>query len=112
MPVPATLLAPGRQKTLGDSMSIDDALVDRLSTEAGRRLVKTARAGRRQAVERISRFAVTVTRDGVRSWEEIFEHPPTLEQIRARVGGQAFVVAVRIKRKSLRERFGLAIAAE
>lgn len=93
-------------------MSIEEALIDRLSTEAGRRLLMKAKVGRKEALQRISRFAVTVTRDGQTTWEEMFDAPPTLEQLRARVGGEAFVVAVRLRKKSLRERVRMAIAAE
>jgi hypothetical protein len=97
---------------VGDRMSIEEALIDRLSSEAGRRLAQRARAGRQRALERISRFEVTLTRDGVSTWAELFDRPPTLEDIRVRAGGEAFVVAVRLKRRSLRERIRLAIAAE
>lgn len=93
-------------------MSIDDALIDRLSSEVGRRLLMKARIGRKMAIQRISRFAVTLTRDGHTTWEEVFDAPPTLEQIRARAGNGVFVVAVRLRKQSLRERIRVAIAAE
>lgn len=93
-------------------MSIEESLIDRLSTEAGRRLLLKARAGRKEAIQRISRFAVTLTRDGRTTWDEMFDAPPTLEQIRARAGKDVFVVAVRLQKQSLRDRIRLAIAAE
>lgn len=83
---------------------VPDELIDRLSSETGRRLVEKARKGRRRAVSRISKFAVTVTHDGVATEELIFDRAPTLAEIAARVGDQAFVVSVRLKRKGLRER--------
>lgn len=63
--------------------------------------------GRRRALRRISRFAVLVTYDGVTTEELIFDAAPTLAQIAARVGDGAFIVAVGLKRKSLRERIAL-----
>jgi hypothetical protein len=55
----------------------------------------------------MSQFAVTVTYDGVGTEELTFTSVPTLAQIMARAGDEAFVVAIGMKRKSLRERIGL-----
>jgi hypothetical protein len=92
-------------------MSISEDLIDRLSTEAGRKLTNRAREGRRRALERITSFVVIVTHDGVTTWEEVFDRPPTLEQIAARVGSGAFVLGMKRRRKSLTSRFRAALAA-
>lgn len=94
--------------------NVSDELIDRLSTETGRRLSDQARKGRRRLLSRLSHFAVTITYDGVATEELTFTTAPTLGQIAARAGKNAFVVAVRLKRKSLRERIGfrLPLAAE
>lgn len=93
-------------------MTVNTDLIDRLSTEAGRRLSDTARAGRRRALARISRCCVTITRDGKTTQEVFFDETPTLGQIVARVGLDCYVVSVGMKRRSLRERIRLALAAE
>ena len=86
---------------------VSDELVERLSTETGRRLCEKARKGRRRALRRISHFAVLVTYDGVTTEEITFETAPTLSQIAARTGQDAYIVSIGMKRRSLRERFGL-----
>ncbi|MFN0113426.1 MAG: hypothetical protein ACKVPY_01985 [Paracoccaceae bacterium] len=91
---------------------IADELVDRISTEVGQRLVMTARRRRTRALASLRRCRVLVTRDGEGTWEEWFERPPTLAELMARVGGSAYVVSVRMKARTLRERIGLGIAAE
>ena len=88
---------------------VSDELVERLSTETGRRLCEKARKGRRRALRRISHFAVLVTYDGVTTEEIIFEAAPTLSQIAARTGQDAYIVSIGMKRRSLRERFGLSL---
>ncbi len=93
-------------------MTVSEDLIDRLSSETGRRLTDRARAGRRRALAGISRCCVTVTLDGQSTREEYFEATPTLGQIIARVGPDAFVVSIAMKRRPLRERIRLALAAE
>ncbi len=88
-----------------DTMTVDQTLIDRLSTEADRRMTARAREGRTRALESISRVMVTVTRDGADTWDEVFDRPPTLAQLVARVGESSFVVGVRMQRKALSERF-------
>lgn len=88
---------------------VPDELVERLSTETGRRLSAETRKGRRRALRRISRFAVLVTYDGVATEELIFDNAPTVAQIAARAGEEAFIVSISLKRKSLRERIGLGL---
>lgn len=83
---------------------VSDELIDRLSSETGRRLTERVRKDRRKALSRISHFAVTVTYDGVKTEELRFDVAPTLADITARVGDEAFIVAIGMKRKSLRER--------
>lgn len=94
------------------SSQVPDELIDRLSTETGRRLAHEARRGRKRALSRISHFVVTVTQDGVTTRELTFEAAPTLRQIADRAGDEAFIVAIGMKRRSLRERIRLALAAE
>jgi hypothetical protein len=111
--VPAPrLTAPNRAaaEQMGCVMTkfkVSDELIDRLSSETGRRLTDQARKGRRRLLTRISQFAVTVTYDGVGTEELTFTSVPTLAQIMARAGDEAFVVAIGMKRKTLRERIGL-----
>jgi len=104
----------GAADTVADRMGyvmtrfkVSDELIDRLSSETGRRLTDQARKGRRRLLSRISQFAVTVTYDGVGTEELTFATVPTLAQIAARAGDEAFVVAIGMKRKSLRERMRL-----
>lgn len=93
-------------------MTVTEDLIDRLSSEAGRRLSDKARAGRRRALARISRCCVTVTSDGKSTREVWFDQTPTLGQLVARLGAETYVVAVAMKRRPLRERIRLALAAE
>jgi hypothetical protein len=93
-------------------MTITDELINRLSTETGRRLSARAREGRRQAVAKISHCCVTVTRDGRSTREEIFDKTPTLGQLMARVGPDYYVVSISMRHQSLRQRARLLLAAE
>lgn len=93
-------------------MKLTTDLIDRLSTETGRRLGDLARRRRKQALTRLSRHFVVITDDGITTRETMFEQPPTLGQLIDRVGPDVFVVAVRMQRKSLRARFRQALAAE
>jgi hypothetical protein len=93
-------------------MTISEDLIDRLSTETGRRLSSHARSRRRSALTRITRYSYVTTEDGKTTKELTFERPPTLAELVERVGDRAFVVSVAIKRQSLREMFRTAIAAE
>ena len=92
-------------------MTVSNELIERLSTEVGRRLKEHARLGRRMALARISRFCVTVTMDGDRTQDEYFDRTPTLAEIVERVGAEAYVVSIGMKRRSLRERIRLALMA-
>lgn len=93
-------------------MTVTNDLIDRLSTEAGRRLSDKARAGRRRALARISHCCVTVTRDGQTTQDVFFDQTPTLGQLAARLGPDCYIVSIAMKRRSLRERIRLALAAE
>lgn len=92
-------------------MSVSEDLVERLSSETGRRLLGKAREGRRQALARLDRVAVTVTLDGSAIWTEMFDAPPTLGQLLARLGPAPYIVSVRRCRRSVRERIREALAA-
>ena len=93
-------------------MTVSAELIDRLSNETGRRMSDRARAGRRGALSMISRWCVTVTTDGDATREEYFDSAPTIGEINERVGGDAFVVTVGMRRRPLRERLRLMLAAE
>ena len=93
-------------------MTISDDLINRLSTETGRRLLERARSGRQRAVAKISQCCVTVTRDGKNTHEEMFERTPTIGEVVARVGPDHYVVSIVMKHKSLRQRARLLLAAE
>ncbi len=92
-------------------MAVSNDLIERLSTETGRMMIDRARQGRRRALAHISRFCVTVTTDGKTTREELFDDTPTLGDIVERVGPDAFIVSISMKRKSLRERIRLALLA-
>lgn len=92
-------------------MTVSNDLIERLSTETGRRMIDTARQGRRRALATISHICVTVTTDGQTTREELFDERPTLGQIVDRVGPKAYVVSITLKRKSLRDRIRLAFLA-
>ena len=93
-------------------MGISEDLIDRLSSETGRMLTERARDGRRRALSKITGVVVTVTRDGYKTWEEHFDRPPTVGRLIERVGPGAFVVAVAMRRRSLRDRMFMRLAAE
>ena len=93
-------------------MSVNDELVDRLSCEANRRLSDTARANRRRTLSKLSCCCVTVTNDGVTTEDVIFDETPTIGQIADRVGPDFYVVSVGMKRRPMRDRFRMALAAE
>ncbi len=100
-------------------MSISEDLIDRLAAETGARLTNEtgekltlrARARRRRALETITECCVTVTEDGHTTWDESFLRPPTLGDLVARCGKDAFVVAVVMRRRTLRDRMRRALAA-
>ncbi len=85
-------------------MAISEDLINRLDGEAGRYLLDKARVGRKRALEHIATYAVTLTLDGKTTWEEVFDHPPTLEQVAARAGNQVFVLGMRKRHKGLARR--------
>ncbi|MEZ5778124.1 MAG: hypothetical protein R3E44_07160 [Paracoccaceae bacterium] len=86
-------------------MNVSDDLIDRLSSETGRRLADSARAGRRRVLPKITQCCVTVTSDGRAVQDEYFESAPTLGELVDRVGPEAYVVSVAIRRKPLTRRF-------
>jgi hypothetical protein len=55
---------------------------------------------------------VTVTSDGKTTREVFFDQTPTLGQLVAQLGPDCYVVSVAMKRRPLRERIRLALAAE
>jgi hypothetical protein len=96
---------------LGDTM-ITENLIDRLNAEVARRMTEKARARRLDALASLPRdYIATVTLDGQQTREITFDRPPTVEDL-ADAAPNHFVVAVRMARRSLRERVRQAIAAE
>ncbi|MGC1429262.1 MAG: hypothetical protein WA822_11790 [Albidovulum sp.] len=93
-------------------MTVSNELIERLSTETGRRLNASARVGRRRALAGISRFCVTVTVDGTTTHDVLFDRTPTMGELMDRVGPKAYLVSVGMKRRPLRERLRLALAAQ
>ncbi|SPH17061.1 hypothetical protein DEA8626_00575 [Defluviimonas aquaemixtae] len=93
-------------------MTVSNELIERLSTETGRRLSERARNGRRRALSRHAHFCVTITVDGQNTHDVYFEDTPTLGDIFDRIGPGVYIVAVTMKRRPLRERLRLALAAE
>jgi hypothetical protein len=93
---------------------VADELVDRLDDEIGRRLLEQGRARRKRALAAIAEVRVLVTTDGDDAWEEVFDRPPTLGQLVARVGTTAFVVSVSTRARATRysRGRGISIAAE
>lgn len=92
-------------------MAISEDLISRLDGEAGQHLLDKARTGRKRALEHITTYAVTLTIDGQSTWEEVFDRPPTLEQVAARVGTKVFVLGMRKRRRGLTSRFLAALVA-
>lgn len=92
-------------------MAISEDLITRLDGEAGRHLLDRARWGRKRALDHITTYAVTLTRDGHSTWEEVFDRPPTLQQVAARAGSQVFVLGMRKRRKGRTSRFLASLVA-
>lgn len=91
---------------------ITDKLIDRLNVQAAHHLVTKVRKGRRHALSSISLCCVVLTDDGRNTREEIFDQPPTIGQLEARVGPDAWVVSIKMRRMPRRARQRRAIAAE
>lgn len=91
---------------------ITDQLVDRLHVHAAQQLAEKVRRGRRHALSSISRCCVVLTDDGRNTREVVFDQPPTIGQLEARVGPDAWVVSVKMRRVPRRVRQRQAVAAE
>ena len=83
-------------------MMIADDLVERLSHEAGCRLQRKARIGRLRALGSLAECRVLLTKDGTGTWEEVFDGPPTLDQIVSRAGAAAFIVRLVTRARTTR----------
>ncbi|MBV1897713.1 MAG: hypothetical protein KUG70_14725 [Rhodobacteraceae bacterium] len=88
---------------------ITEKLIDRLNSHAAQQLVARVRKRRRNALAVISRCCVVTTDDGLETREVIFDQPPTIGQLTERVGSDAWVVSVAMKRTARQRR---ALAAE
>ncbi len=71
---------------------ISDDLIDRLSSEVGRRLGRKARIRRIRALSVLAEARVLVAREGAGTWEEVFDGAPTLAELIGRVGPGAQVI--------------------
>ncbi|AXX97241.1 hypothetical protein BAR1_04410 [Profundibacter amoris] len=91
---------------------ITDNLIDRLNAQAAHHLVAKVRNGRRRALAIISRYCVVTTDDGRETREVIFGQPPTIGQLEAHVGPDAWVVSVKMRRVPRSARQRQALAAE
>ncbi len=91
---------------------ITETLIDRLNVQAAQRLVTNVRKGRRRALSSIPKCCIVTTDDGRETREAIFDQPPTIGQLGACVGPDAWVVAVKMRRLPRRARQRQAIAAE
>lgn len=91
---------------------ITENLITRLNVQAAQRLVTNVRRGRRRALSSISRCCIVTTDDGRDMREVIFDQPPTVGQLVKRVGPDAWVVAVKMRRRPRAKRPVQAIAAE
>jgi hypothetical protein len=75
-------------------------------------MTERVRDGRRRALLSISRCCVVVTDDGRETRELIFDHPPTIGQLADRIGPDAWVVSVAVRRVPRSARAAGALAAE
>lgn len=91
---------------------ITDQLINRLHVQAAQQLAEKVRMGRRRALSSISRCCVVLTDDGRNTREVVFDQPPTIGQLESRVGPDAWVVSVKMRRVPRRARQRRAIAAE
>lgn len=91
---------------------IAEKLIDRLNAQAAHDLVAKVRNGRRNALSVISRYCVVTTDDGRETREVIFDQPPTVGQLVKRVGPDAWVVSVKMRRLPRRARAVFTLAAE
>lgn len=91
---------------------ITEKLIDRLNHQAAVNLADKVRKGRRHALSSISRCCVVLTDDGRDTREVIFDQPPTIGELEARVGPDAWVVSIKMRRVSRRARQIQVIAAE
>ena len=62
-----------------------------------RRLLEAFRGARLEAIYTVIE---NLTEDGRDTWEEVFDRPPTLKQLLARVGPKAFVVSVGLRARA------------
>lgn len=91
---------------------ITNNLIDRLNAQATHHLVTNVHKGRRRALAIISRYCVVTTDGGRETREVVFAQPPTVGQLVARVGPDAWVVAVKMRRRPRKARQRQALAAE
>ena len=91
---------------------IAENLINRLNVQAAQRLVTNVRKGRRRALAIITRYCVVTTDDGREMREVIFDQPPTIGQLVKRVGPDAWVVSVKMRRVPRRTRAAITLAAE
>lgn len=91
---------------------IYENLLEGLNAQAAQLLIASARKGRRNAISAISRYCVVTTDDGHTTKELLFDQPPTVGQLVKRVGPDAWVVSIKMRRRPRKARQRLAVAAE
>lgn len=91
---------------------ISEKLVDRLHARAAQSLARKAQEGRKRALLTISRCVVVTTDDGAATAQHVFDRPPTIGELAHRVGPDAWVVSIAMRRIPRRERVALMQAAE
>ncbi len=93
-------------------MSNDDYLVRHLDRVAGKKLARTARKRRNKALRSISRYCITVTRNGDDMREISTDRPPNLSELIKMAGNDAFIVSVSMRHQSMSPRPVFVCAAE
>ena len=92
---------------------ITENLITRLNAQAAQHVVANVRKGRHRALASISKYCIVTTKDGIEMSEVLFDEPPTIGQLEARVGTDAWVVSVTMQRMpSQKARQRYAVAAE
>ena len=91
---------------------ITEHLINRLHLQVADRPSQKVREGRHRALPSISRCCVVLTNDGRDTREVIFDRPPTIGELEARVGPDAWVVSVKMRRRPHKARQRQAVAAE
>jgi hypothetical protein len=93
-------------------MSKHDYLMRHLDRIASKEITTTARERRNRALQSISQYCITVTRDGANLREISTTSPPNLSQLIDMFGEDVYVVSVTMRHKSVSRRLTPMLAAE